>query len=240
MICTMRTKKYVDSRNIAVIGRTGGGKTVDLEKIVGDYHYDTSAGYVNIIIDCGGSYEKAARLYDSSEVFIFRYVSDEPLGLDPFAVADTDDAEHVDDICETLWLVIKPGGVATSEERVSLRKDRQGVPEDHACGVVAEFLRMGERQLRADPCEQRDSQRLFRRPAVRAQRQRVECRGVFMRTSSRRATTLRRACEASVFDLRIGEHPPESPTAEYRRTPDRYSHPHAGMGTTRETRLYHL
>lgn len=115
-------KKYVDSRNIAVIGRTGGGKTVDLEKIVGDYHYDTSAGYVNIIIDCGGSYEKAARLYDSSEVFIFRYVSDEPLGLDPFAVADTDDAEHVDDICETLWLVIKPGGVATSEERVSLRK----------------------------------------------------------------------------------------------------------------------
>ena len=115
-------KKYVDSRNIAVIGRTGGGKTVDLEKIVGDYHHDTSAEYVNIIIDCGGSYEKAARLYDPSEVFIFRYVSGEPLGLDPFSVVDPNDSERIDDLCETLWLVIKPGGIPSSEERVSLRK----------------------------------------------------------------------------------------------------------------------
>ena len=115
-------KKYVDSRNIAVIGRTGGGKTVDLEKIVGDYHYDPSAEYVNIIIDCGGSYDKAARLYDPEEVFIFRYNSENPLGLDPFAVADANNAECVDDICETLWLIVKPGGVPTAEEEVSLRK----------------------------------------------------------------------------------------------------------------------
>lgn len=115
-------KKYVDSRNIAVIGRTGGGKTVDLEKIVGDYHNDPTAEYVNIIIDCGGSYDKAARLYDPEEVFIFRYNSDDSLGLDPFAVADTEDAESVDDICQTLWLIIKPGGFPTAEEEVSLRK----------------------------------------------------------------------------------------------------------------------
>lgn len=115
-------KKYVDSRNIAVIGRTGGGKTVDLEKVVGDYHYDPSAEYVNIIIDCGGSYDKAARLYDPEEVFIFRYNSENPLGLDPFAVADANNAECVDDICETLWLIVKPGGVPTAEEEVSLRK----------------------------------------------------------------------------------------------------------------------
>ena len=115
-------KKYVDSRNIAVIGRTGGGKTVDLEKIVGDYHHDPSAEYVDIIIDCGGSYEKAARLYNPEEVFIFRYVSGEPLGLDPFSVADMNDSERIDDLCETLWLVIKPGDVPSPEERVSLRK----------------------------------------------------------------------------------------------------------------------
>ena len=115
-------KKYVDSRNIAVIGRTGGGKTVDLEKIVGDYHHDTSAEYVDIIIDCGGSYEKAARLYDPAEVFIFRYVSGEPLGLDPFSVVNPNDSDRIDDLCETLWLVIKPGGIPSSEERVSLRK----------------------------------------------------------------------------------------------------------------------
>lgn len=115
-------KKYVDSRNIAVIGRTGGGKTVDLEKIVGDYHNDPTAEYVNIIIDCGGSYDKAARLYDPEEVFIFRYNGETPLGLDPFSVAAKDDAERIDDICETLWLIVKPGGIPTAEERVSLRK----------------------------------------------------------------------------------------------------------------------
>ena len=115
-------RKYVDSRNIAVIGRTGGGKTVDLEKIVGDYHNDPTAEYVNIIIDCGGSYDKAARLYDPEEVFIFRYNSSDPLGLDPFAVADADNGESVDDICEMLWLIIKPGGIPTAEEEVSLRK----------------------------------------------------------------------------------------------------------------------
>lgn len=115
-------RKYVDSRNIAVIGRTGGGKTVDLEKIVGDYHNDPKQEYVNIIIDCGGSYDKAARLYDPEEVFIFRYNCNDPLGLDPFAVADADNGENVDDICETLWLIIKPGGVPTAEEKVSLRK----------------------------------------------------------------------------------------------------------------------
>lgn len=115
-------KKYVDSRNIAVIGRTGGGKTVDLEKIVCDYHNDPSADYVNIIIDCGVSYIKAARLYDPEEVFIFHYNSDNPLGLDPFAVADANNSDTVDDICATLWLIIKPESLPNAEEKVSLRK----------------------------------------------------------------------------------------------------------------------
>ena len=66
-------KKYVDSRNIAVIGRTGGGKTVNLEAVVEGFHNSPDADYVNIIIDCGGSYDKAARLYDPNEVFLFRY-----------------------------------------------------------------------------------------------------------------------------------------------------------------------
>ena len=30
--------------------------------------------------------------------------------------------ERVDDICETLWLIIKPDAVPSAEERVSLRK----------------------------------------------------------------------------------------------------------------------
>ena len=66
-------KKYADSRNIAVVGMTGGGKTVTLEKVVDAYHHDKTAEYINIIVDCGGSYDKAARLYDPEEVFTFRY-----------------------------------------------------------------------------------------------------------------------------------------------------------------------
>lgn len=115
-------KRYVDSRNIAVIGRTGGGKTVNLEKVVEGYHNDPEKEYVNIIIDCGGSYDKAARLYDSEEVFIFRYNPEESMGLDPFAVGTVIDSERIDDICETLWLIIKPGAEPLAEERVSLRK----------------------------------------------------------------------------------------------------------------------
>lgn len=115
-------KRYVDSRNIAVIGRTGGGKTVNLEKVVEGYHNDPDKEYVNIIIDCGGSYDKAARLYDPEEVFIFRYNPEESMGLDPFAVGTVIDSERIDDICETLWLIIKPGAEPLAEERVSLRK----------------------------------------------------------------------------------------------------------------------
>lgn len=115
-------KKYVDSRNMAVIGRTGGGKTVNLEKVVEGFHNDPHADYVNIIVDCGGSYDKAARLYDPQEVFIFRYTSEQALGLDPFAGGAQMDSEHVDDICETLWLIVKPDAEPLAEERVSLRK----------------------------------------------------------------------------------------------------------------------
>lgn len=115
-------KKYVDSRNIAVIGRTGGGKTVNLEKVVESFHNDQKAEYVDIIIDCGGSYDKAARLYHPDDVFIFRYNADDSLGLDPFSIGTKMDGERVDDICETLWLIIKPGGLPSAEERVSLRK----------------------------------------------------------------------------------------------------------------------
>ena len=115
-------KKYVDSRNIAVIGRTGGGKTVNLEAVVEAYHNDPDADYVNIIIDCGGSYDKAARLYDPKEVFIFRYRPDASLGLDPFAAGGDFDSDRIDDLCETLWLIIKSGKEPSPEERVSLRK----------------------------------------------------------------------------------------------------------------------
>lgn len=115
-------KKYADSRNIAVIGQTGGGKTVALEKVVDAYHHDKNAEYINIIVDCGGSYDKAARLYNPEEVFIFRYNSEEPLGLDPFAFGSSSEEERVDDICEMLWLIIKPDGVPSAEEKVSLRK----------------------------------------------------------------------------------------------------------------------
>lgn len=115
-------KKYVDSRNIAVIGRTGGGKTVNLEKVVESYHNDPAAEYVNIIIDCGGSYDKAARLYNPDEVFIFRYNTEESLGIDPFSNDGKVDSERIDDVCETLWLIIKPDGRPTNEEKVSLRK----------------------------------------------------------------------------------------------------------------------
>ena len=45
-------KKYADSRNIAVVGMTGGGKTVTLEKVVDAYHHDKTAEYINIIVDC--------------------------------------------------------------------------------------------------------------------------------------------------------------------------------------------
>lgn len=44
-------KKYADSRNIAVVGMTGGGKTVTLEKVVDAYHHDKTAEYINIIVD---------------------------------------------------------------------------------------------------------------------------------------------------------------------------------------------
>lgn len=44
-------KKYADSRNIAVVGMTGGGKTVTLEKVVDAYHHDQNAEYINIIVD---------------------------------------------------------------------------------------------------------------------------------------------------------------------------------------------
>lgn len=115
-------KKYADSRNIAVVGMTGGGKTVMLEKVVDAYHHDDNAEYINIIVDCGGSYDKAARLYDPEEVFIFRYSAKAPLGLDPFAFGSSSEEERVDDICETLWLIIKPDAVPSAEERVSLRK----------------------------------------------------------------------------------------------------------------------
>jgi len=115
-------KKYVDSRNIAVIGRTGGGKTVNLEAVVEGYHNSPEADYVNIIIDCGGSYDKAARLYDPKEVFIFRYRPDTSLGLDPFSVGGDFDSDRIDDLCETLWLIIKSGKEPSPEERVSLRK----------------------------------------------------------------------------------------------------------------------
>ncbi|MCM1302064.1 MAG: hypothetical protein NC250_01010 [Alistipes senegalensis] len=115
-------KRYVDSRNIAVIGRTGGGKTVCLESVIEGYHNDPDHDYVNIVVDCGGSYDKAARLYDPEEVFIFRYSPDESLGLDPFAVGTTADSDRVDDICETLWLMIKPDREPSAEERVSLRR----------------------------------------------------------------------------------------------------------------------
>ena len=115
-------KKYVDSRNIAVIGRTGGGKTVNLEAVVESYHNDPDADYVDIIIDCGGSYDKAARLYDPEEVFIFRYRPDASLGLDPFAAGGDFDSDRIDDLCETLWLIIKSGKEPSPEERVSLRK----------------------------------------------------------------------------------------------------------------------
>ena len=115
-------KKYADSRNIAVVGMTGGGKTVTLEKVVDAYHHDKTAEYINIIVDCGGSYDKAARLYDPEEVFTFRYSPSEALGLDPFAFGSSSEEERVDDICETLWLIIKPDAVPSAEERVSLRK----------------------------------------------------------------------------------------------------------------------
>lgn len=115
-------KKYVDSRNIAVIGRTGGGKTVNLEAVVEGFHNSPDADYVNIIIDCGGSYDKAARLYDPNEVFLFRYSPEASLGLDPFAIGSEVDGDRIDDLCETLWLMIKSGTEPTAEERVSLRK----------------------------------------------------------------------------------------------------------------------
>lgn len=115
-------KRYVDSRNIAVIGRTGGGKTVNLEAVVEGYHNSADADYVNIIIDCGGSYDKAARLYDPKEVFIFRYRPDASLGLDLFAAGGDFDSDRIDDLCETLWLIIKSGKEPSPEERVSLRK----------------------------------------------------------------------------------------------------------------------
>lgn len=115
-------KKYVDSRNIAVIGRTGGGKTVNLEAVVEGFHNSPDADYVNIIIDCGGSYDKAARLYDPNEVFLFRYSPEVSLGLDPFAIGSEVDGDRIDDLCETLWLMIKSGTEPTAEERVSLRK----------------------------------------------------------------------------------------------------------------------
>lgn len=115
-------KRYTDSRNIAVIGRTGGGKSVLLEKVVEAYHNDQNNKYVNIIIDCGGSYDKAARLYDPQEVFIFRYDPEQALGLDPFAFGDSSDGERTDDICELIWLIIKPDSMPSTEEHVSLRK----------------------------------------------------------------------------------------------------------------------
>ncbi len=115
-------KKYVDSRNIAVIGRTGGGKTVNLEAVVEGFHNSPDADYVNIIIDCGGSYDKAARLYDPNEVFLFRYSPEASLGLDPFAIGSEIDSDRIDDLCETLWSMIKSGTEPTAEERVSLRK----------------------------------------------------------------------------------------------------------------------
>ena len=83
---------------------------------------DKTAEYINIIVDCGGSYDKAARLYDPEEVFTFRYSPSEALGLDPFAFGSSSEEERVDDICETLWLIIKPDAVPSAEERVSLRK----------------------------------------------------------------------------------------------------------------------
>lgn len=92
-----------------MVGMTGGGKTVTLEKVVDAYHHDKTAEYINIIVDCGGSYDKAARLYDPEEVFTFRYSPSEALGLDPFAFGSSSEEERVDDICETLWLIIKPG-----------------------------------------------------------------------------------------------------------------------------------
>lgn len=115
-------KKYVDSRNIAVIGRTGGGKSVLLEKVVEGYHNDPKNKYVNIIIDCGGSYDKAARLYDPQEVFIFHYSPEAHLGLDPFAFGVTNDSDRIEDICELIWLIIKPDSVPSTEEQVSMRK----------------------------------------------------------------------------------------------------------------------
>lgn len=66
--------------------------------------------------------DKAARLYDPEEVFTFRYSPSEALGLDPFAFGSSSEEERVDDICETLWLIIKPDAVPSAEERVSLRK----------------------------------------------------------------------------------------------------------------------
>lgn len=116
------SKKYVDSRNVAVVGRTGGGKSVLLEKIVEGYHNDPKNQCVNIIIDCGGSYDKAARLYDPQEVFIFKYVAEERLGLDPFAFGTDSDSDRIDDICELIWLVIKPDNAPSTEEGVSMRK----------------------------------------------------------------------------------------------------------------------
>ena len=90
-----------------------------LEKVVDAYHHDKTAEYINIIVDCGGSYDKAARLYDPEEVFTFRYSPSEALGLDPFAFGSSSEEERVDDICETLWLIIKPDAVPSAEERVS-------------------------------------------------------------------------------------------------------------------------
>lgn len=93
-----------------------------LEKVVDAYHHDKTAEYINIIVDCGGSYDKAARLYDPEEVFTFRYSPSEALGLDPFAFGSSSEEERVDDICETLWLIIKPDAVPSAEERVRCAK----------------------------------------------------------------------------------------------------------------------
>lgn len=116
-------KKRLASRNFGIFAPTGRGKSVFLENLISGL-IDTEEN-VTVIVDLGRSYERLSKLYPPDQVAYYHYEADQPLGLNPFELEDSEAAPStlkIDAICELIWVVIKKEEEPSEPEKTSLRK----------------------------------------------------------------------------------------------------------------------
>lgn len=116
-------KKRLASRNFGIFAPTGRGKSVFLENLISGL-IDTEEN-IAVIVDLGRSYERLAKLYPQEQVAYYHYELEQPLGLNPFELEESEKAPSalkIDAICELIWVIIKKESEPSEPEKTSLRK----------------------------------------------------------------------------------------------------------------------